>query len=556
MKRYIRGFLLTGFFLPCMLLAQSTFLVQVGTFLDAKQEDFAALQPLGFVHADKLDARHYSVFVGEYTSKDMAEAIAGQVRSKGYSNARVVEHEPSGRQAVVIQVASLDAKDPVNWERYLPAGELYLALQNDLLRLGVGLFSSLGEARTQLPQVKAAGFQDAFIKRVDLAFLHKVTPFELGGVKTDLIPLAFDEAPDTGKPPKASSTPPPTSAKSPPAEPATVPPPNIRSDIRRASVTGLQTVLKAEGNYAASVDGYYGRATDQAYQQFMAQNPFMQRYRILASNLDYTIETGLDDPVQQAIYQLPADPTAFQTLQTADAPVAFGYLAYQLFVAQGPSMQVNNYMNEGIKRAYAGKARSADLPFDPNSAYAYPNLDQLLLHLSYIHSAEGNRYAMPCWIFERHSEEMSRAQTAFTDYASDDFRVQACDPFLDWEEVRMMLAVADDLGGRSLLEDRDELRYNASRRAKLYLIDKPITEKELMESVQTWNKQLMSNLNAWAERDPLHKDLMLAFKTTYYQSQVRLEDFYMNKGYAQNQASILALATLHTLVSYQLERFV
>jgi hypothetical protein len=555
MKHYIRSILLACFALPFLLQAQQAYLVKVGTFLDAKRKDFAALQPLGFVHADKLDDRHYTVFVGEYTSQAKADAVAAQVRNKGYANATVVTHQPSGRQVVVIQIASLDAKDPVNWERFLPAGELYLNLQDDLLRLGVGLFSGVGEARERLPQMKAAGFQDAFIKKVDLAFVHKVTSFELGDVKRELIPLAFNEqtkpAGDTD-----SQSPPGTSVKSVSPEPAAVSPPDIRSDIRRSSVIGLQTVLKAEGNYTASIDGYYGHGTDQAYQQFMAKNPYMQRYRILAGNLDFSIETGLDGAIQQAIYTLNTDPTAFQTLQGSDAPVAYGYLAYQLFVAQGPSMQVNNYMNEAIRRAYSGRSSNNELPFDPNSAYAYPNLDQLLLHLSYIHSAQGNRYAMPCWLFERHPEEMARAQAAFTDYASDDFMVQACDPFVQWEEVRMMLAVADDLGGRPVLQNQEQLRFNASRRAKLYLIDKPVTEKELMESVQTWDKELMTNLDAWANRDPLHKDLMLAFKTTYYQSQVRLEDFYMNKGYPQNQANILALATLHTLVSYQLERFV
>ena len=555
MKHYIRVILLACFTVPFLLQAQQTHLVKVGTFLDAKRKDFAALQPLGFVHADKLDDRHYTVYVGEYTSQAKADAVAAQVRSKGYANASVIAHEPSGRQVVVIQIASLDAGDPVNWERFLPAGELYLNLKDDLLRLGIGLFASIGEARSRLPQVKAAGFPDAFIKKVDLAFLHKVTPFELGDVKRELIPLSFDEQAKPSGPADAQS-PPDTGAKSVPTKAATVPPPDIRSDIRRSSVIGLQSVLKAEGNYTASVDGYYGRATDQAYQQFMAKNPYMQRYRILAGNLDYSIETGLDGSIQQAIYRLNADPAAFQTLQNSDAPVAYGYLAYQLFVAQGPSMQVNNYMNEAIRRAYSSRSQDKELPFDPKSAYAYPNLEQLLLHLSYIHSAPGNRYAMPCWLFERHPQEMARAQTAFTDYASDDFMVQACDPFVQWEEVRMMLAVADDLGGRPVLQNQEQLRFNASRRAKLYLIDKPITEKEMMESVQNWNKELMSNLDAWANRDPLHKDLMLAFKATYYQSQVRLEDFYMNKGYPQHQANILALATLHTLVSYQLERFV
>jgi hypothetical protein len=42
----------------------------------------------------------------------------------------------------------------------------------------------------------------------------------------------------------------------------------------------------------------------------------------------------------------------------------------------------------------------------------------------------------------------------------------------------------------------------------------------------------------------------------YFQSQVRLEDYFMDKGYKPKEAKALALAALHTLVAYHMQRFV
>ena len=81
-----------------------------------------------------------------------------------------------------------------------------------------------------------------------------------------------------------------------------------------------------------------------------------------------------------------------------------------------------------------------------------------------------------------------------------------------------------------------------------------MTQSEI-NAFESWNNTIWSRLNAWSLRDPLHEKLVTALKVVYFQSQVRLEDYYMDKGFSESQSTGLALATLQSLVGYHLERF-
>jgi len=48
---------------------------------------------------------------------------------------------------------------------------------------------------------------------------------------------------------------------------------------------------------------------------------------------------------------------------------------------------------------------------------------------------------------------------------------------------------------------------------------------------------------------------MSAFRLTYHQSQVRLEDHYMDRGLSTNDSRDLATAMLQNLIGAQLDRF-
>lgn len=194
------------------------------------------------------------------------------------------------------------------------------------------------------------------------------------------------------------------------------------------------------------------------------------------------------------------------------------------------------------------------LPFDYNATYAYEDLKQLILHLYYIHSAPGNTYAAPCWLNDRHPSESATAQAIIADYPDVGFTLQACDQLSNWETIGVLQAIAADLNAGELPEASVMGAAN-SRRAQLSLSPRALNDKEL-KATENWNARTWVGLNGWATRDPLNKQMVEAFKLVFFQTQVLLEDYYMDRGLDADDAKGLALATLQTLVGPYVERFV
>jgi hypothetical protein len=211
-------------------------------------------------------------------------------------------------------------------------------------------------------------------------------------------------------------------------------------------------------------------------------------------------------------------------------------------------------MNAAVKEAFTGKKLASQPPFDYKATYAYNDLEQLLLHLHYIHSAPGNDIAAPCWLSQRHPKEMKAVFERYVATANLDFPLKACDQFLNWDEIRLLHTIAMDLNPDKKL-DNQELAQSASLRAMLYNSPKSITNADVKDT-DIWYNKLMTGIDKWGNADPLNKQTAAAFKAAFYQSNVRLEDYYMDKGFKADAAKNLALVTLRTLVEYHLERFI
>lgn len=121
-----------------------------------------------------------------------------------------------------------------------------------------------------------------------------------------------------------------------------------------------------------------------------------------------------------------------------------------------------------------------------------------------------------------------------------------------WPEVNTLLAVAEDLSAgmanvsraRQLLQQRNEL-VNATQPLS------PVAASR----IKNWTTTIWENLDDWATEDPLHAQIFSAFRITYQQSQVRLEDHFMDRGLSPTDARDLASAMLQNLVGAQLDRF-
>lgn len=540
--------------------------VLVGTFLDAKAQDFENLRALGFLYATKLEGNLTQVYIGGFNKQGDAEKMASAVRSKGYSGAFVQERLLSeGKSTIIIQMGIRSIKKNIDWEDYYRAGALYVILNGNQIKIVTGLYNDINDAKKDVSRVRKLGFKDAFVKRINTTLLHQVNSFEAGGLKRPLFDLTIEDDPQKNRPisydviPKNYED---VRPKSPVVKDPSLPNrvlgtdsalPAIRSKVKRRSALELQKVLKVQGTYSSSLDGYYGKGTTAAYEKTLASNRDLQKYLVLSQYMNSDGRTNSDGALQNIISNLIDDPSAPASLEKYNLPIANVYKAYLIFTTIGPNAEVNDLMNTAIRKAYQGEKIKNQSPFNYNATYAYEDLEQLILHVHYVHSAPNTDIAAPCWLFQIHPRETTNAYKVYSNFDNDHFQVQTCDEFMYWPEVKLVQTIASDLNPDSKINQSD-IAQAASKRASLFLSPSKLSTSE-QKKLSKWNTKIWDNINSWAARDALHQRLVTAFKIAYFQSQVRLEDYFMNKGFKRKEAEGLALATLQTIAGPHLARF-
>lgn len=561
------------------LTAQERYTVQVGNFMEARADDFSKLRSIGFVHAAPVDAGVSRIMLGGYDTKAAADRAVAAVRSAGYPNAYAMQiFLNEGMNVAIIQLGAEKSTAKTNWARYAAAGDLYGVMGIDDVKIVAGPYANVEEARKKLEDIRKLGFRDAFVKVVNSMTLHKLAEFETG-IKKPLIPLqiqpekpaepassisvipqSYEQTQPRIKSPEAQVTASPQPASPQPAATPAMQPrstgaialvqaPVIRSNVKRRSVLDLQQVLKEQGAYAGSLDGYYGNGTANAYNDFVNSHRLTMRY---ASAAKQNTPPGMSPTAirfQRALDAMNEDAAAVVEVTTASGPLAKAWQAYVLYANRGASAEVNQLMNTAIRESFDGKTLRKAPPFDTRSTYSYTSLDQLLLHIHYLHSAPGNLVTTPCWLAPRHPSEMARVYEAYADYSDADFPFRACDQLSTWPEVATLSAIAQDLGVSTV-----ENAAASAQRARLFSAP-AAPQKELEISLENWNIRVWKGLDAWAQRDPLNKELVTAFRAAFHQSQVRLEDHFMDKGFNAEAARSLALQTLQTLTNHHLQRF-
>lgn len=560
--------------------AQERYTVQVGNFMEARADDFSKLRSIGFVHAAPVDAGVSRIMLGGYDAKAAADRAVAAVRAAGYPNAYAMQvFLNEGMNVAIIQLGAEKSNAKTNWARYAAAGELYGIMGVDDVKIVAGPYANVEEARKKLDDIKKAGFRDAFVKVVNSMTLHKLAEFETG-IKKPLIPLqiqpekpaepasaisvippSYEQTQPRIKSPEATptvTTPQPVTpqpAAAPTMQPratgaiALVQAPVIRSNVKRRSVLDLQQVLKEQGAYSGSLDGYYGNGTANAYNDFVNSHRQTMRY---AASARQNTRPGMSPTAvrfQRALDAMNEDAAAVVEVTTANGPLAKAWQAYVLYTNRGASAEVNQLMNTAIRESFEGKTLRKAPPFDTRSTYSYTSLDQLLLHIHYLHSAPGNLVTTPCWLAPRHPAEMARVYEAYANYSDADFPFRGCDQLSTWPEVATLAAVAQDLGVNT-----SDNAAAAAQRARLFSAP-AAPQKENEISLENWNIRVWKGLDAWAQRDPLNKEMVTAFRAAYHQSQVRLEDHFMDKGFNAEAARSLALQTLQTLTAHHLQRF-
>lgn len=568
-----------------LLPAQDYYAAFAGAFVSARPQDFAEARDLGFIYTQTNTEQLEEVFVGQYPTQEKAATTVQALKNQGFSNAQVVSGyygDPS--EVAVIQIATRYSNKTINWDNLSKAGPLNVLLADGNIKVLTGTFSSVDDAKAELPRVRALGFNDAFVKVVKRGQILPVTPIATG-IKEDLIPLQLSESNQVppSNPPPGTVQPESTAGNIQPSidtrgpyvprpennEPEVRPSgfdlstsvkavnvpgpaaiPAIRGNIKRGAVTDLQRVLQAEGFYSSTLDGYYGGGTATAYEQMLNQDLRIQKYQALIPFYANPERTA-GDAFQQAIDQLPYDPNAPLAIEGNNTPTGQAYKAYLLFTSLGPSTQVNQLMNSAIKRAFTNSGVSASV-FNYQATYAYQDLQQLLLHLFYVHAAPTSAYTLPCWFNDRYPNETTQALQQMGTYSSQISR-SGCDPFSQWEEVQLLETIAYDMNPQAATLTA-ERRASKSLLSELALSNTAIAPAQatLLES---WQNTLWRNLNGWGSGNAYLQNVATSLRFAYFQSAVRMEDYFMDKGFTATQARPLAIACLRAIVEVPLEDF-
>lgn len=544
---------------------QYVYTIHLGTFQEVLPRDFAQVRALGFVYRQPV-GRMVDVFLGGWDDQAAPQQLLPTIINMGYSASVRKLPVTQGQPVRVIQLGAERATGPIDWERYFVAEQLHVLLANDMVKVMAGPYTDEAALRADLAMFREKGFAQAFAKTVNSALLHAVTSFETGGIKQP----AFDiDLPKRGTQPtqpeelvRPTTYDMPTSQgdvrtkavePTPHASGAAVP--QIRSNVKRSSARRLQAVLKELGYLGSGIDGYYGRMTAAAFDEAWATHRQVQKYRLLSRTALFAEMPARDGSLQQAVDRLAADPDwAVPLLESSARPEGRAWLAYHLFVTQGPSSQVDQLMNRAIREAFLDVDPKRFPSFDPRARYTYAELEQLLRHLFYVLvAAPKDRLALPCWLIQRHRRLMEQVLAGPVARANE-WGLSGCAEVGGWEPVQVLRAIMQDMAAGQA-SDVAARRAAASEWVKLLLLPHTV-ESEAVADAVTWTERLAQSVEGWALRDPLLAEIAQAWKLAWYQSFVLLEDWFMDRGLKPAEARKRAAAALWVLAQPWMKRFV
>ena len=551
--------------------------IHIGAFDKAQLSDFDGIRDIGYVYAFPLRDNLMQVFLGGYSSRKTARQLLPDVKESGYPDAYVMRRAlDEGEEIATVQIALNKPGRDLDYGKYLQAGKIYISQNDNQLRVLSGQYETEEIAQKRANQLKRMGFADAIVKTMNTVELIKLTSFESGGavadpivevietskgaepeVKTetrnlpDSYDVLFKKSKNTSKGGTSIPTDIPDNFEGeteriivPVKKEKKVDLPKIRVKVKRTSAIELQKVLKAQGVYNSGLDGYYGKGTAKGYADIKNNNYQIRKYLMLSEMMNEGANTNLKTSrLQTIVNNLLNEPADANTLLQAErSPLAKVYRAYILFQNGGQKDEVNRLMNAAIKQSFKGKKLKNAPRFDYNATYAYDNLEQLLKHLNYIHAVSQDA-EVPCWVFSQHPIE---AADAFAS-GGENLRMQNCGgDFMSWEETKLLKAIASDLDP-SIGKDQDKLAAYTSKRVKLFIAPQKMTSGEAT-AVSVWHKTLWTEMESWGSADPIHEQRVTALKVAYFQSQVRVEDYFMNKGFTYKEAKPLAMCVLQTIV--------
>ena len=528
--------------------------VQIGSFSNPEAEHFQFLSDIGMVYLESIpNSSLHRVLMSKFENRTIANEYLAKVKMAGYDDAFIAVRTIDDAKTVrTIQLGSYHIGEQLDLTKEKALGKVVLHVKDDEVRVLIGYYSDITSAKIALDKARANGFSSAFMKETDMVWIT-----ELGNFEAQFLKFGVPKIEQITPQPKITI---PSIVR----EPNT----NIDGNIKtantgdptkaKASVAGLQEALKDDNKYKGNVDGIYGDNTRNGLETFQQNDEIYQRYAQRTKDIPQVYgQKGDVSTFQGTVDLIEYNPTlAADNLQKFEHPLAKVYTAYLYFTGLAKTTDgrtsVNSLMNDAIHQAFAnfnGESR-----FDYEKRYNYNDIQTIIQHLAYIYNVTENNPKIPCWMVQNHNSELSQAFAGLNPPSFTD-----CEGFESIKEIRILQAMAQDMDVLSeadrLAKSKTEKQAYTARRTELYLNPPTIALPE-QELYEMWNTNLLNAVERNIQKDPLRKDILTAFKVTYFMVYGKLENHYLLNEYEEDQAKALALATLYALVNYNLGDYI
>jgi peptidoglycan hydrolase-like protein with peptidoglycan-binding domain/uncharacterized protein YktA (UPF0223 family) len=553
MKRFC-GMLIFSLLFTLQVLATNApkeiYTIQIGSFTNPQAEDFQFFTNIGMIYLEQITNNNLQrVMVSKFEDKTVANEYLSKIKLAGYSDAFIATRTIDDAKTVrTIQLGSYHIGEQLDLSKEKALGKIVLHIKDNEVRVLIGYYIDITSAKIALDKARANGFPSAFMKETDMVWTTELGSFEENFLKFGMPKIEQITIPSIVTSPNTNT--------------------NIDDNTKtgnagdqnkaKASVAGLQEALKADNKYKGNVDGIYGDNTNDGLDAFQQNDEMYQRYaqRTRAIPQVYN-QKGDVATLQGNIDLIEYNPAlAANNLQKFAHPLAKVYTAYLYFTGLAKTNDgqnsVNSLMNDAIQQAYAnfkGESR-----FDYSKYYNYTDIQTLIQHLAYVYNITQENPKIPCWMVQNHNQELSQAFAGLNPPSFTD-----CEGFESIKEIRILQAMAQDMDVLSetqrLAKSKTEKQAYTARRTELYLNPPTIALPE-QELYEMWNTNLLNAVERNIEKDPLRKDILTAFKVTYFMVYGKLENHYLLNDYEEDQAKALALATLYALVNYNLGDYI
>jgi peptidoglycan hydrolase-like protein with peptidoglycan-binding domain len=527
--------------------------IQVGSFTNPQAEHFRFLSNIGMVYLEQIpNSGLQRVLVSKFENKTVANEYLTKVKMVGYSDAFIATRTIDDAKTVrTIQLGSYNIGEKIDLTAEKALGKVVLHVKDNEVRILIGYYIDITSAKIALDKARANGFPSAFMKETDMVWIEDINKFGEDFLKSGVPKIEqINAQPEITVPliTKNSIT------NIGNAETGN----NDDQTKAKASVAGLQEALKNDNKYKGNIDGIYDNNTSNGLNTFQQKDEMYQRYAQRMRNIPQAYsQKGEVSSLQGNIDLIEYNPNlAANNLQGFTHPLAKVYTAYLYFTGLARNndgqTSVNLLMNDAIQQAYAnfgGESR-----FDYSKQYNYTDVQTLIQHLAYIYNITEDNPKIPCWLVKDHNKELSQAFAGLNPPSFTD-----CEGFESIKEIRILQAMAQDMDVLSeterLTKSKIEKQAYTARRTELYLNPPTIALPE-QELYEMWNTNLVNAVERNIEKDPLRKDILTAFKVTYFMVYGKLENHYLLNNYPEDQSKALALATLYALVNYNLGDYI